>query len=220
MEKNYSNIKLSSLTGLFCNSNALECLKNYGILTVGDLLQIAGDEDFYETLKTNKNTYKDVMTAVRLLKCKYLDIDPLVTIEDGDSILEFGAKIGLSTKAIYALARKHVTIEQLISIIKNDSAKEELAGAHNLGQKGINEIVFKTSIVVEYYSKHENSDFTIKIPNEEKKSEEEELYFELLKIRNQANDLVSNIDNILDKLVEKMYGQGPLDDGNPYVKSK
>lgn len=220
MEKNYSNIKLSSLTGLFCNSNALEYLKNYCILTVGDLLTMAGEEEFNRELKSNKNTYKDVINAVRLLKCKYLDIDPLVTIEDGDSILEFGAKIGLSTKAIYALARKQVTIEDLISIIKNGSAKEELAGAYNLGEKGINEIVFKTSIVVDYYSRYENSNFTINLPKEEKKSEVEEMYCELLKIRNQANDLVSNIDNILDKLVEKMYGQGPLDDGNPYVKRK
>ncbi len=220
MEKNYSNIKLSSLTGLFCNSNALEFLKGYEIITVGDLLEKSVKEDFYNALKANKNTYRDIVNAIKLLKCKYLDVDPLVRIDEDDSILDFGNEIGLSTKAIYALARKQVTIEELINMIKNGTTKTELAGAYNLGEKGINEIVFKTSIVVDYYSTHENSNFTIKTPTEEMKSEDEKMYYELLEMRKQANDLVSKMDTMLDKLLERMGSQETEEKGKIYTKGK
>ena len=241
MEKNYSNIKLSSLTGLFCNSNALEFLKGYEIITVGDLLEKSVKEDFYNALKVNKNTYRDVVNAIKLLKCKYLDVDPLVRIDEDDSILDFGNEIGLSTKAIYALARKQVTIEELINMIKKGTTKTELAGAYNLGEKGISEIVFKTSIVVDYYSTHENSNFTIKTPIEETKtedekmyhellkmrkqiektkSEDEKMYYELLEMRKQANDLVSKMDTMLDKLLERMVSQETEEKGKFYTKGK
>lgn len=220
MEKNYSNIKLSSLTGLFCNSNALDFLKGYEIITVGDLLEKSVKEDFYKALKANKNTYRDVVNAIKLLKCKYLDVDPLIRIDEDDSILDFGNEIGLSTKAIYALARKQVTIKELINMIKKGTTKTELAGAYNLGEKGISEIVFKTSIVVDYYSTHENSNFTIKTPTEEMKSEDEKMYYELLEMRKQANDLVSKMDTMLDKLLERMVGQGTEEKGKFYTKGK
>ena len=80
----------------------------------------------------------------------------------------------------------------------DDQIEQKLSRIRNLGAKGLQEILLKTSIVFEYYDRHKKKE-------ENSKEDEtlESLKEELAQVRAEIERLNARIDEILAKIQEK-----------------
>lgn len=197
-DEEYSDIKLNSLPGLL-SETTLKLLNACGIITVGDLLQKSEDRDFHLMLLDEKSVYKEFDAAIKLLKCKYLDIDPFIEFDPEKPIDETLTDFGFSTRVINAFRRRGYTSKDFFEVMNNNQNKQILSKIRNLGKKGLQEVIFKTSIVFDYYDRHKKK--------EENASEDEileALNEELAQVRAEIQRLNARTDEILAKIQEKM----------------
>ena len=152
-ESNYKNIELKSLKGLFAYQETLKMLSDAGINTVGDLLtdELSVTEgDFTEMLKI----MNDMRIARKFVECKYENKYDFKNIEECLTITGIGSTLGFNPKTTEVIFHKCKT-EHFLDIIKKDEKelRAELSDIPGLSQDGIDEIVFKTSTVLDYYKK-------------------------------------------------------------------
>lgn len=199
----YSNIKLESLVGLFTEAS-LKVLAEHNISTVGDLLSFSDNSAFYGMVLSNqKATYKEIRGAIRLLKCKYLDIDPMITFEDTEDAYKdmrnFGKEIGFSTRTENVLCRSRISPRSLFELMNDPSGEAQLYRIRNAGGTVVQEILLKMTILTDYYDNKEKKastateDETIEALNEE-----------LAQVRAEIQRLNARTDEILAKIQEKM----------------
>lgn len=199
----YASIRLESIEGLF-TEESLKVLVKQNILTVGDLLSVSDNKAFYEMVLNNpKATYKEIRGAIRLLKCKYLDIDPMITFEDtGDAYKDMknlDQEIGFSTRAIKVLYRGGISPKDLYELMHDSDRESQLYQFRNAGKKVVQEILLKMTILIDFYDKKEKKastateDETIKALNEE-----------LAQVRAEIQRLNERTDEILAKIQERM----------------
>ena len=85
VNEDYNNIRLDSIPYLL-NERGLKILNNMGINTVGELFAVSDNKDFDETLLNESiSSYQEIFGVIRLLKCKYLGIDPLFDFDSFDN---------------------------------------------------------------------------------------------------------------------------------------
>lgn len=199
----YSSIRLESIAGLLTEAS-LKVLVEQNILTVGDLLSVSDNNAFYGIILNNpKATYKEIRGAIRLLKCKYLDIDPMITFEDTEDAYKdmrnFGKEIGFSTRAENVLCRGRISPKSLYELMNDPSRESKLYHIRNAGGTVVQEILLKMSILIDFYDKKEKKestateDETIEALNEE-----------LAQVRAEIQRLNARTDEILAKIQEKM----------------
>lgn len=211
MEKeNYKNIELSSLDYLFSNAST-RVLCAWNIITIGDLF-----EKYEDIYRFTGGTYNNISVAYRLLKCKYLGIDPEIEINDTDDISDISKKMAFSNRATNLLLRSKITTIELIKIIMEDdeviASKELMCKIRNCGQKTAGEIFSKMSIVLDYYNntKKENKDV----------ADDKSLYYEMVELSKQVKALDKKIDDMLDRMLENMVDQESFEEIKTYKKSK
>ena len=206
-EDNYKNIELNSLDYLFSNAS-IRILQAWNIITVGDLLEKY--QDIY------KFTGNNISVAYKLLKCKYLGIDPQIEINDADDINEVSKKLSFNNRTTNLLLRSKITTIDLKKIImENDeiiASKEVIREVRNCGEKTAREIVSKMSIVLNYYNniKEENSDV----------AGDKSIYFELIELSKQVKELDKKIDSMLDRMLENMEEEKFSEEIKTYIKRK
>lgn len=199
----YSSIMLESIAGLLTEAS-LKLLADHNISTVGDLLSFSDNSAFYGMVLSNpKATYKEIRGAIRLLKCKYLNIDPMITFEDtGDvytDMRDFGKEIGFSTRSENVLCRGGISPKKLYELMGDPNRAYKLYHIRNAGNKAVQEILLKMTILTEFYDKKEKKeatateDDTIEALNEE-----------LAQVRAEIQRLNARTDEILAKIQEKM----------------
>lgn len=199
----YSSIRLESIAGLL-TVPSLKVLAEQNVLTVGDLLGVSDNNAFYGMVLNNpKATYKEIRGAIGLLKCKYLDIDPMITFEDtGDAyedIKKFLKKIGFSTRTENVLLRERISPKSLYELMNDPNRYEKLHHISDAGDKVVQEILLKMTILTDFYDKKEKKvstateDETIKALSEE-----------LVQVRAEIQRLNARTDEILAKIQEKM----------------
>lgn len=212
IDKNYKNIKLESLKGLFAyQEKTLSFLKDNGVVTVEDILLEKHKnipEDKYSSFGEETSTLikHDIDIAEKLLECKYLGIDPSMNINMYDNIYEVGDVLGFSSRTTNCLGRE-LSYQEFIDIIKLDrtTAFDKLAKCRNLGKHALEEILFKTPIVLKYYNS---------IEKEKNVSIDESMYLEFLELSKQVKALDKRIDSILEKMNIKQSSE----DEKTYVK--
>ena len=194
----YLDIKLNSLSGLLSQSALSLLLSAFNIITVGDLLKKSEDRDFYLSLLNEKSVYKEIEVAIKLLKCKYLDVDPYIEFDSEKSIEELSDDFAFSTRVFNCLRRGGFTAKTFFDLMYDDQIEQKLSRIRNLGAKGLQEILLKTSIVFEYYDRHKKKE-------ENSKEDEtlESLKEELAQVRAEIERLNARIDEILAKIQEK-----------------
>ena len=203
LDPKYSNIKLESLSGLLTVASLKLLLQN-NIITVGDLLKVSDNSALYGMILNNpKSVYKEIRGAIRLLKCKFMNIDPLIEFVDTGNeradIREFGNEIGFSTKAENVLSRGGISPKRLFEIMHNPNEQSSLYRIRNAGEAIVQEIIYKTTIVTDFYDKKEKK--------QETATEDEtivSLNEELAQIRAEIQRLNARTDEILAKIQEKM----------------
>ena len=98
-------------------------------------------------------------------------------------------------------------------------ACKELLKIENVGNLMAREIIFKISIVSNYYNKNSivvSDKKLVDLDAEELKKE----YSEALELNKQIGDIGTRLDNTLDVMLDIMISQGILPDGKPYEKNK
>lgn len=204
VNEDFINMRLNTIPTLFMNGT-LAYLEERDIYTIGDLLNKTQNKEFNsEVLKDSVVFYKEITTALKLLKCKYLNIDPLVdlTINENTTMDDVCEMFGFDARVTSSVKRKGYTPKEFFDLLKDDEMEFKLRTIRNLGTLGIEQIMFKTSIILNYYENKKN--------NEKNMTEDEtieSLTKELLQTKEEIQRLNSRVDEILLKIQEKTLGK-------------
>ena len=211
----YTNRLLKREKGLLSCVRSYWYLHTFGVSTIGDLLN--NKRRVFGQFLADKRIRKDISIAVKLLECKYLGIDPEIEITEEDSMETISDKLGFGTATKTALVDSThgnhsaviLTPESFINIIKNSSemeAREKLLSVKKLGKTRVDEIYYKSSIVLNY-DKDSVKDLT---PEEDLVAK----YFKLLNESKRVKELDAQIDSELDSLLDKLASEGLLTEEN------
>lgn len=199
---NCSEIKLESLSGLLTDGS-LKLLSKNNISTVEDLLNISDNNDLYNMLLNNSNTTcREILGAIRLLKCKYMGIDPMIIItdtkDDFKDMKVFGKEIGFSMRTENILCRAGISPKKLYELMHDPNKEAKLYRLRNAGDLVVQEIIFKMSIITDFYDEKEKKETSAKDKTIE------ELKEELIQIRTEIQRLNTRTDEISAILQEKI----------------
>lgn len=196
----YPGIKIETLGGLLSETN-ISFLKKHGVMTIEDLLQKSQNRDLYKMiLDENVSGYKEIDVAIKLIKCKYLDVDPMIEFDPEKTMEETAVDFGFSTRVKKCLMKKIYTQKEFLDILGDKHKEEKLLDIKNMGEKGVKEVIVKSSIILDYYDRHKNID--------ERKAKEEELktlYEELDQVQAEIRRIEERSDELLFKLQEKLH---------------
>ncbi len=193
-----SNIKLESINGLLTD-DALKELMKKNIVTVGDLLKMPENEEYYNLLLNKKTTtYMEIRGVIRLLKCKYMDIDPMIDFESDADLYELSKEFGLSRRSANCLVRSGYTTKEFLELMHDEARETKLSRIRNAGSVVAQEILTKGSIVIDFYDKKKE-----KLKNATEDETIEMLYKQLEQTRNEIQILNTRTDEILAKIQEK-----------------
>jgi hypothetical protein len=211
VNNNYKNIKLNSLWGVIDNSS-FRYLTDHGIKTVGKFLNsgnmIASIGSGDVRLK------KDLLIAYKLLSCKYLDIDPEMEIKDDDTMLSLARKLGFRTKTYKAFVASGLSPKELISIVMNnyeEDAYNKLLEIKDVGKTMAYEVIFKITIVENYYGK-KNKTISDNKSNDVNNDDLLVKYFEMLEESKRIKELDAKLDDMLESMLSEMASKGLLTD--------
>lgn len=146
---NLKSLRLDAEKGLM-SQRLLKVLENLGITTVGDLLeQTKNFDEFSKKLPNGQSIRKDMSNIIKLLKCKYLNEDPKINFKITER-LPFYEQFGFSRQVISCLCRsRDFNPDKFIELLYSDSNK--LRNITRLGEAGYGEILYKMSIILNYY---------------------------------------------------------------------
>lgn len=195
---NFENIRLDGIEGFF-SGKTLEFLLNNGIETVGKLFERTNKADFinlfYSNNKFKKGKYDEIMGSTNILRCKYLDDDPLIdgTMDEEETCVKFG----FSARSANCLKRAGYGAKELFEIVRSNNPERQLLNIRTMGQLSVSEIITKVSIVDDYYKSKSR-----KVTNTS------DLTKELEQLLIKDEQLKSQIKLVLDKLNEKNNNKG------------
>ncbi len=206
IDSNSANIKLESLSGLLTGT-ALKLLSQNNIVTVGDLLTASDNSVLYDMILNDiKAVYIEIRGAIRLLKCKFMNIDPLIEFVDtghqSDDMRQFSREIGFSTRTKNVLCLRGISPKRLYEIMHNANEQSSLYRMRNAGEGVVQEIIMKTTILTDFYD--------AKDKKQETATEDETietLTEELAQVRAEIQRLNARADEILAKIQVKMLEQ-------------
>lgn len=184
----FSSIKIDE-TGMF-NNEALKKLSNLGIFTLNDLFNKSREPNFSTDIQATSSLYDHIIGTIKILKCKYLNEDPLINIASLEHD-ELGGKLGLSTRTSTALRRSYISGEILIEIMTSMDIGRDLGRIRNLGETSLNELMTKYYIVTEYYKNKAT-----------KEPELVDLFNELQNLTRQNAEINNKIIAVMEKIKE------------------
>lgn len=220
VENGYESISLFSIKEIFYNES-LRWLRDNNINTIGELMN-AG-YIFSGILIGDGRMYHNILVAYKLLRCKYLGLDPKMKIVDDYKIEDIEFCLSFKDSTIMALSRNQITAEELKSIIINNdeiSAYNELSKMKKIGAVSAKEIVFKMSIVLDYYGKKEYIASQVESGAIDNCGVNPTFYHRMLEIGKKIDELKSEYNSLLDEMLEQMVSQETLETGKPYEKRR
>lgn len=106
-------------------------------------------DEFSKKLPNGQSIRKDMLNIIKLLKCKYLNEDPKINFKITER-LPFYEQFGFSRQVISCLCRsRDFNPDKFIELLYSDSNK--LRNITRLGEAGYGEILYKMSIILNYY---------------------------------------------------------------------
>ena len=209
VNNNYRDIDLEVLWGIIENSS-FRYLEDHGIKTVGEFLD---SENMIASIRI-RDSYKqnDLLSAYKLLRCKYLNIDPEMEIKDDDTMVDVGRKLGFRSKTYKAFIASGISPKELISIVMNNyttDAYNKLIEIKDVGKAMAYEVIFKITIVKNYYDKKNKSTSG----NKSDDVDNEDLvimYFKKLEESKRIKELDAKLDSELDSMLDEMVSKGLL----------
>lgn len=189
-----SKLDLKEIThtdlALYFTSASLKQIAKY-INNLEQLFALSKRPDFIGYFNTSR-VYIEVINTIRLLRCKYLNEDPSIDIENTELPLdELYKKLGLSSRSSNTLKRANFckNPKEFFNKIK-ETSQEDLLRFRGLGKNTAIEIKIKADIVIDYYEKQKME------PNEYLKSE-------LQRLKDERKAIDDQIDYTLTLMEEK-----------------
>ena len=151
IDPKYMEITLLSEGGFF-TQNALKLLNCNGINTLYDLFKVSKNSDFYLAMLDNdRPVYREIRAAIRLLKCKYMGTDPLISFDDDRDISDIFDALGLSIRSQNRLMRAGYSKKDIYELVHYEDARNViLYRIKETGKVTYEEIALKTQIVFDY----------------------------------------------------------------------
>lgn len=165
----FKDISLSNLSVYF-STPAQTALKKFNVNTLQDLFTIYDNEKYIEYFGTYK-MYDEITNTIRLLRCKFLNETPIISIDDEpveyEDILNLLGFSAMDKKAFglgdgYASYKKMAydifknvksTKDFFDTLLQNaDDIKYGLNHSSGIGPKTIEEIEAKVNIILEKYN--------------------------------------------------------------------
>lgn len=199
LDEESANIRLDSIPELL-TADALKLLNNKEIYTVGDLLEKSQNPEFSGEFIKGK-LIREVRGVINLLKCKYLNIDPLIDIYSDDKIFLgfWTSSIGICSRTDRAFAIHGITPKKFYEMMHSKFAIDQLYKIPNIGDRAVSEIMFKGGIIADFYDK--------KKQRREVATEDEtidDLNNELKQIKEEIEKLNKKTDMIIAKIQKKL----------------
>lgn len=191
------NIMINDLENLF-SLHTINLIKQYGIFTLRDLIIIVDNPILCIEYFGITAYYDEIVNTVRLLKCKYLNEDPIININDEQECSEeFFKLLGLRVLSQYFLSFwKGKSVKDFFSSINEASTEKQLMRIRNFGKQQVGSLIERANIVLDYYAKH--SENTISPTNEALKSAIEEFK----KLKDERQRLDEQMELVLQKIQE------------------
>lgn len=204
------NIGISKLENLF-SLHTINLIKQYNIFTLGDLIGIVDTPILCLEYFGTTNYYDEIVNTVRILKCKYLNEDPIIDINDDQNVSsEFFKLLGVRVVSSFFLSFwKGKSVKDFFALMKKPSIKRELMRIRNFGKQQVDSLIERVNIVLDYY---ENNTQTI--PLNQIMGESTESYEYIVKkyqrLKNERQQLDREIELVLQKIheMEKKQGKG------------
>lgn len=152
-DKDYwKKTKLEDIPGFFINERIRKVLEISNIYTIGEFLNISSYSYFITWFGTSPLVLKDISATIKLLRCKYLNEDPKIIINDDMYIEEIINKLGLSLETEYELLKMNRD-KHFFKNLSNLSLKEKkkyFKENSNMNKISINEITIRLQIINDY----------------------------------------------------------------------
>ena len=192
---NYIDKSLKSISWFF-SQTGLKHLEKYGITNLGKLFEFVDNPNF-ATLFSTSVVYREVKGTVKILKCKFLDEDPLIDESDEEiSIEDLSSMFGFTNRTANALSEAKINAKELFEIMRSETPQLELENIRYLGNSGVREIMEKVKIVMDYHDKHKDQDESL-----------EQLNAELQRLREEKRKIDEQTNIVLAKIQEKLISQ-------------
>ena len=148
--QDYKNIRLESITGLL-RERTLNTLIRNGIITVGNLFESYESNNFLSFISVNGSLFHEITSVVKLLKCKYQGLDPKIDFNYGNN-RDFFKSLGFTNPVCNYLIRAGYNQTNFFDLFNTPDFEKKLSNVRFLGQRDVKEILYKMSIILNYYS--------------------------------------------------------------------
>lgn len=198
---NAANIPLASLPPLFSfNSSLLSFLSMNNIKTIGDLSIKYQNNELFNLLGKNKFSgyYFDILSTIKLLRCKYLNIDPLVDFNPDKPIRETLDDFGLSRRTKSVIMQSFNNSQMFLDILKDKEMVSKLSSIPEMNYYMLEEIIFKISIIINYYKNKKKA--------KENLTDDEMIALlndELIQTQNELNNINNQVTGVLGAIKEE-----------------
>lgn len=154
--QSWSKISICDIPGFFNNTTIREVLANLEIYTLGEFLMKSSEADFMSNFPIKENVIKDIDATIRLLRCKYFGENPNIDFDDNMSLEDIINKFGFSTRVRSCLGRMEFSSvdKKFFTTLASMSISDRVdyfKKQNNIGIKSVDEIVYRTQIVIDYY---------------------------------------------------------------------
>lgn len=201
--KEFENISLDDLKYFFV-SESIIVLNKLGVNNLSGLFKLY-DEGNLASYFPVRN-YNRILRSVKLLRCKYLDEDPSIDIDNKD-IENNCDSLGLSIRAYTCIVRYFNNLLDnnnsfnLFDFIREPNSFEKLSNVRNLGRYATEEVYERVMIVINYYDKHKDDNKGI-IEDGNEKETLEYYYGELKRLRDENARIDKEISIVMKKIEE------------------
>lgn len=192
---NYADKPLQSISWFF-SPTALKHLEKFGVINLGQLFTLVDCPDF-ATLFSSSVAFREIKGTTKLLKCKFLNEDPLIDESDEElTVDELSSMFGFTNRTTNAFRRTGTTAKRFFEIMRSETPQLELENIRYLGDSGVREIMEKAKIVMDYHDQHKNQDESL-----------EQLNAELQRLIEERRKIDEQTDLVLAKIQEKLKTQ-------------
>ena len=205
LSEKYSQLGTKYFDCLF-SSHTINVMRMHGIFSLGGLISESRKPSTMSSImNSSKTVYNEILVALKYLNCLYLGYNPNITFDENKPIKETLEEFGFTKKARSIIENKCSTTKAFYDLIKSDNIAKELIDPENVDKKSIREIIYKVSIVLNYYENIQNRE-DIVAENEEIKLYNEELEkinIETNMLKQRISDLDERAEEIQEILREK-----------------
>lgn len=174
------------------SKQTINILKRKDINNLNELFYLYDSGRMAEIFDPYKRQYSEMMGVTRLLKCKYLDVDPMIDENSNEKLEDILNKMGLPLTIMRSLTRAGYfsdsnfgkTVSDFFAMVRSNDF-EDLLKVRSMGQGKIDILTAYARIVTDYHDNHindlENNDDMIVMLSDENKRLDNEINVALSK---------------------------------------